>query len=92
MGKHKHKKSWAHNGHQNIALLHSNIGTNAIQQQSSNQNTKRKDASFPKWQIHSICDFSICESFYMENGLVFCLKLTRGILKENQEEQIMQSM
>ena len=27
MGKHKHKKSWAHNGHRNIALLRSNIGT-----------------------------------------------------------------
>ena len=23
----KHKKSWAHNGHRNIALLRSNIGT-----------------------------------------------------------------
>ena len=27
MGKHKHKKSWAHNGHRNIALLSSNVGT-----------------------------------------------------------------
>ena len=26
-GKHKHKKSWAHNRHRNIALLRSNIGT-----------------------------------------------------------------